>query len=63
MAQWIELLRVGLLLVDAAEEIAKAEGFSPEDFTVRRLKYEEERAVETDAAKAALKALLGKAKG
>lgn len=58
---WTELLKVGLLLVDAAQEIAKAQGLDPAEFTARRLQYEKDRELETSAAKVALRALLGKA--
>lgn len=59
---WGELLRVGLLLVDAAQEIAKAEGMDPAEFAAKRVAYERDRAELTDNAKAALHALLGAAK-
>lgn len=57
---WGELLRVGLLLVDAAQAMATAAGMDPAEFTAKRQQYEKERADLTDAAKQALRALLGK---
>ena len=55
-----EIIKVGLLLLEAAESLATAQGMDPAEFTALRIKYEADRGVATESAKAALRALIGK---
>lgn len=55
---WEDILKVGLLLVGAAQQLAEADGMDPEAFSQKRSQLEADRSVAVEQAIAKLRAMV-----